>query len=264
MATSAFAQTAISSENFGVGKASSPYPSVSAYTGYQSVSPVTFAGNADIRVPASGSTAAAYPNASAAGCVFLGAVTDATLPEKFVTISGIDTQNFTNITLSFGHYNGATANPVVPKVEVSEDGTTWTQLSYTRTNTSASVWELATPSGTIPATANLRIRFTNPVNSNVGYRIDDIKLEGTAASLGTASSNKDVFTIYPTQVSNGIINVSSSKNGLKSVKIYDASSKLVLATKTQKEVNVANLSKGFYVLNVEENGVVTSKKFMIK
>jgi len=255
----AIAQTTIYSENFGAGTGSTNTV-VTSYTGFQNPAPVNYTGNSDIRTTF---TSIGYTGASGAGCLFLGATTNATLPEKFITISGIDTSQYENLSLSFGNYNGVSGNSIVPKLEVSEDGSNWTTLSYSRVATNTSVWEYATASGTIPATANLRIRFTNPVNSNIEYRIDDLKLVGTH-TLAVNNSKKEKFNIYPTVVTNGIICVTSASNQTKKITIYDSTAKLVISRGTDKEINVSQLPKGTYIINVEENGVVESKKFIVK
>lgn len=254
-----YSQTVIYSESFGAGTGSTN-TGVSVYTGYQNSSPTIYTGNSDIRTtfPSTG-----YAGSSGAGCLFIGATTPATAPEKFLTISGMNTLNYSGINLSFGHYNGVTGNSIVPKVEVSEDGTNWTALSYSRIITNASVWEYATATGTIPATANLRIRFTNPVNSNIGYRIDDLKLTGTS-TLAVNNTRKQHFNIYPTVVTNGIICINSESNKTKKITVYDSAARLIISRGAEKEINVSQLSKGTYVINVEENGVVESKKFIIK
>ena len=256
----AIAQTTIFTENFGTGTGSTN-TSVGVYTGYQNASPIVYSGNSDIRTTFSST---GYTGASGAGCLFLGATTAATAPEKFLTISGIKTSEYKDISLSFGHYNGIANTSFVPKVEVSTDGSNWTALSYARVSTNASVWEYVTAAGTIPKTENLRIRFTNTMDSAVGYRIDDIKLVGNLDALAVNNTKKEHFNIYPTAVSNGIVYVTSPSNGLKNIKIYDASAKLVISTATPKEVNVSKLAKGTYIMNVEENGVSQTKKFIVK
>jgi len=255
----AFSQTTIYSENFGAGTGSTN-TAVTSYGGFQNSSPINYTGNSDIRTTFAST---GYTGASGAGCLFLAATTTATLPEKFITISGINTSQYENLSLSFGNYNGLSGNSIVPKLEVSEDGTNWTTLSYSRVVTNTSVWEYATASGTIPSTANLRIRFTNPVNSNIGYRIDDLKLTGNQ-TLAINNAKKEKFNIYPTVVTNGIICVTSATNQTKKVTIYDSTAKLVISRGTDKEINVSQLPSGTYVMNVEENGVVESKKFIVK
>lgn len=253
-----FAQTTIYSESFGTPTATTL---LTAYTGYQNGSPIVYSGTADVRT----STPSDYPGASASGCVFLGAFTTASgTPAKTLIISGIDTSGYSNIALSFGHQKGTNAGSNELKVEVSANGTTWTPLTYTRpTGSGTSIWLVVTPTGTIPATSNLSIRFTNPLDSNVGFRVDDVKLTGTQ-TLAVSNAKKEKFNIYPTVVSNGIIYITSDNNQTKKVSIYDSSARLVISKGTDKEINVSQLDKGTYIINVEENGAVESKKFIIK
>lgn len=252
-ATVMFSQTTIYSENFGTPTSTT---ALSAYNGYQQSAPILYTGTADVRNTTSST---GYTNASGNGSVFVaGTVT----PARYIIIEGINTLDFTNIGMSFGHQKTTNASSNELTVEVSSDGTNWTMLNYTRA-TGNSLWVLITPTGVIPSTANLRIKFTNPTTSNAGFRIDDIKLTGTASSLSVESVSKDTFKIYPTLVSNGKIYISSSKNKMMNVKIYDQSSKLIMSAQTQKEVNVSTLEKGVYSLNIEEDGVLTSKRIVI-
>ncbi len=253
-----FAQTTIYSESFGTPTATTL---LTAYTGYQNSSPISYSGTADVRT----STPSDYAGASASGCVFLGAFTTASgTPAKTLIISGINTTGYNDLALSFGHQKGTNAGSNELKVEVSSDGTNWTPLTYSRpTGSGTSIWIVVTPTGTIPATSNLTIRFTNPLDSNVGFRVDDIKLTGNQ-TLAVNNVKKEHFNIYPTVVSNGIICITSASNQTKKVNIYDSTAKLVISRGTDKEVNVSQLPKGTYIMNVEENGVVESKKFIIK
>ncbi len=249
------AQTTIYSENFGAG-AGSTNPTVSVYTGYQNSTPISYSCTADIRISTPSDT---YAGASGQGCVFLGGTT----PEKSISISGINTLGFKDLVLSFGHQKGTNASNNELIVEVSADNTNWTPLTYTRaTGSGTSIWTLITATGSIPETANLGLRFRNNV-SNIGFRIDDVKIVGDKV-LATQDIKTNHFTIYPTIVSNNIINISSKNNAVKNVKIYDLSSKLMINTQTQKEVNVSTLKKGIYIINVEENGQKESSKFIIK
>lgn len=253
-----YCQTTIYSENFGTPAATTL---LAAYTGYQNSSPIIYSGTADVRT----STPSDYAGASAAGCVFFGAFTTASgTPAKTLVISGINTTDFTNLALSFGHQKGTNAGSNELKVEVSADGTNWTTLSYTRpTGSGTSNWLMINAAGAIPATFNLRIKFTNPLDSNVGFRIDDVKLTGTS-TLAVNNIRKDHFKIYPTVVTNGVICISSDSNKSKKITVYDSSARLVISRSTEKELNVSQLSKGTYIINVEENGIVESKKFIIK
>ncbi|MCD0454521.1 T9SS type A sorting domain-containing protein [Chryseobacterium sp. LC2016-27] len=254
-----FAQTTIYSENFGNPTATTL---LTAYSGYQNSSPIIYSGTADVRnsTPSEG-----YTGASGNGCVFLGAVTLASgNPAKTLIIEGINTTNYSGIAMTLGHYKSTNAANNELTIEVSADGVTWAPLSYTRpTGTGTSNWILISPTGTIPTTSNLRIRLTNVLDSNVGIRVDDIKLTGTATTLATSENSKKGFNIYPTSVTDGKIFINSTKNSDKKVKVFDQTGRLLINKAVKTEVNVSELSKGIYILNVEESGTSVSQKIII-
>ena len=89
----------IYSENFGTtAPTTTPYPTVSAFTGYQNSSPITYAGTAEIRQ----STPSNYTGASGVDNVFF----QTTVSNPTLTISGINTSsvNSSNLEMSLGHY----------------------------------------------------------------------------------------------------------------------------------------------------------------
>lgn len=252
---SIFAQSTIYSENFGTPTATTV---VTSYSAYQNASPILYTGNADVRTttPSNG-----YTGSSGNGSVFIaGTVT----PAKFVMIEGIDTNNYINITMSFGHQKTTNASSNELTVEVSGDGTTWTPMNYTRA-TGNSSWVLITPTGIIPSTPNLRIKFTNPVTSNAGFRIDDVKITGTATSLSTTEiTKKNSLSVYPTLVADGFLYIKSEKPADKEVKVYSSVGKLLLTDKVRDHINVTKLPKGVYHLEVKENDKAEIFKFIIK
>jgi hypothetical protein len=167
----------IFSESFGLANSTT---SINIYTGYQNTSPISFnAGTSgtDVR---NTTVSSGYSGASGAGNVFFG-TNGGNL--KTLTISGINTQNITGLTLSFGLLRTDANNAMT--IEVSSDGTTFSALTASMPVTSNS-WTLTTCSGTIPSTSNLTIRFSK--SSNTSFRIDDVRLTGTATNL-TGSSN---------------------------------------------------------------------------
>jgi hypothetical protein len=157
-------QTTILTENFG-----SPTNTtlISAYTGWQSTSPITFDGNVDVRNTAPSTNS----GASGGGNVFF---TNNTT--KFFTISGINTSMYNEVFLTLNHHKSTTTSSNELIIEVSSDGINYTQLTYTRaTGTGTAVWRSISPSGNIPITTNLRIRFRQ--NSTAAqFRIDDVML----------------------------------------------------------------------------------------
>lgn len=253
IATTGFAQTTIFSENFGTPSGTT---AINA-NAYQNGTPIVFSGTADIRISTPSDT---YPGASSGGCVFLGG----TSPAKNIIIEGINTLNFTNLTLSFGHHKGTNASNNQLTVDVSTDGTNWTPLSYSRTTGGGtSVWALITPTGTIPATANLRVRFENPI-SNIGFRIDDVKLVGTPEVLSNNESTIAGLKIYPNPAKNTLF-VTSNSFTTKTVELYNVLGKLALKTKaTNTPINLSGLTSGIYIVKVTEDGKTATRKLVIE
>lgn len=182
-----FSNAQIYSENFGTtAPTATPYPTVSAFTGYQNSSPITYAGTAEIRQ----STASNYTGASGVDNVFF----QTTVSNPTLTISGINTSsvNSSNLEMSLGHYKGNNASSNELKIEVADLTVTtpvWTQLNYSRaTGTGTSAWMVIIPSGTIPSTTNLGVRFTNTITST-NFRIDDLKIYDKFAPVISTNSS---------------------------------------------------------------------------
>jgi hypothetical protein len=161
---------------------------------FQNSGALSFVGTGDVRstTPSSG-----YTGASGGGNVFITQTAN-----FFFEISGINTTRYSNLVLSFGHFKSTTAGSNELAVDVSADGTTYSPLSYSRpTGSGTATWLLVTPTGTIPATENLRIRFRQ-TSTSTQFRIDDVKLTGVAAtstpSISVTGSLSAVDTVYGT------------------------------------------------------------------
>lgn len=244
------AQGVFFAENFGDADGTT---AISAHT-FQNGSPVFFSGTADVRV----STPSDYDGASGDACVFFGG----TSPEKNLVIEGIDTSDFSDITMSFGQQKGTNASSNELLVSVSSDGINYTPLTYTRpTGGGTSIWIEITPSGTIPSTENLRIKFVNPI-SNVGFRIDDVKLSGNV--LGVNKNSIEGLNIFPNPVAGDFVYIKSDLNATKEVVIYDVLGKQVQRTSTESAINISSLNSGIYVVKITENGKFATRKLVVK
>ena len=178
----------IFSENMGAPTANT---SIAANT-FQNSGTLSFAGTGDVRITTRSS---GYTGASGDGSVFITQTAN-----LFFEISGINTTGYSNLALSFGHHKNTSAGSNELAVEVSADGTTYSPLSYSRpTGSGTATWLLVTPTGTIPATANLRIRFRQ-TSISTQFRIDDVKLTGVTAtlspSISATGSLSAVNTVY--------------------------------------------------------------------
>jgi len=183
-----FAQT-FYSENMGT--TASGNPLITAYTGFQNSSPITYTGTGDMRTT---TVSNGYTGASGGVNVFLSNTT----AQEFFQINNLNTSAYPteNIQLRFGYLANSVANAGLI-VEFSTDGTTFTPITFT-TNTNAA-WNLVTVAGgQIPSSATLSLRFTQP-NLAAQIRIDDVSLSNFNASctlnLGTPTTVCDDSTL---------------------------------------------------------------------
>lgn len=164
------AQTTVFSENMG---APAGTTSIAANV-FQNSGTLTFSGSGDVR---NNLVSSGYAAASGNGNVFVTNTTGTNFQ-----IANINTTGYTSLTLTFGQYKSSTAGNNELIVEVSSDGVTYTPLTYSRpTGAGTAVWALIAPTGIIPATANLRIRFRQ-TSTITQWRIDDVKLVGSITS----------------------------------------------------------------------------------
>jgi hypothetical protein len=165
----------IFSENIGTPSGTTAIASHS----FQNSSTLTFSGTADVR---NTTLSSGYAGASGAGNVFI-----TNTLGRFFEISNINTSSYSALVLSFGQHKSTIASDGTElEVEVSSDGTTYTPLTLTprATGSGTADWVQIMPTGTIPSTANLRIRFRQ-TSSTTQFRVDDVVLTGTAASTPT-------------------------------------------------------------------------------
>lgn len=149
----------------------------------------TFTGTGDVRntQPSIG-----YAGASGSGNVFL-----ATGSTIFYQISGINTSGHSGLSLSVGHYKATTASSNELVIETSTDGTTYTPLTYTRpTGSGTTTWLKVTPTGTIPSTPNLRIRFRQ-TSTSAQFRVDDVVLTGIPVTVTPVVSTTGALAAVP-------------------------------------------------------------------
>lgn len=119
-----------------------------------------------------------------------------------------------------------------------------------------------------------RVRLNQSSNATTPYiTLDELRVAnnwgqalGGAATLGIAKIDVSKFNAYPNPVTNGKLYISSESSSEKQVAIYSLLGQKVLETKTANnaEINVSQLAKGAYILNVTEDGKSDSKKLMIK
>jgi hypothetical protein len=71
--------------------------------------------------------------------------------------------------------------------------------------------------------------------------------------------------IYPNPITNGKAFITTKKNALKKIGIYDVFGKLVLSKDLQhKELDVSRLKKGVYIIRIAEGNRKSSRKLVIR
>jgi hypothetical protein len=158
-------------ETFGTtGSTASPHTNLTAYAGFvttgigsENVKYVTISGTVTVRNNSSSN----YPGASGGSNVIVsnGAGTFA--------VQNIASCGARNLTLSFGSNQ---TNDTLAVAYSPDNGTTWTELNYTKTTTT---WGLASIDFVLPeGTTCFALRFA-ALNTSFGTRIDDIKVTTT-------------------------------------------------------------------------------------
>ncbi len=167
----------IFTENIGTGSGTQTI----AATTFQNSGTYTYSGTGDTRTstPSTG-----YTGASGAKNVFL--TNNST---SSFQIADIVTTGYTNFALTFGAHKSTTASNMTELVvEYSTDGTNYFPLTFPAQPAvgGSAVWRLVTiTGGTIPAAANLRLRWRN-TSSAPAFRIDDITLTGDVSGTNTS------------------------------------------------------------------------------
>jgi hypothetical protein len=151
-------------------------------------------------------------------------------------ISGINTTKYTNIELSFGIWKESS---VVPVVEYSVDGQSWTQLIIGAVGNEA--WQLLnvkedSEKNGIPSVTNLRLRFKGVTNGDGLMLLDDFELKGQLEP----SLDPVVSSFSPTIGGEGTIVTFKGENlaGTTSVNLGRNGTELLSATATEVKVRI--------------------------
>lgn len=85
-------------------------------------------------------------------------------------------------------------------------------------------------------------------------------------TLSTVKNNIEGFNVYPNPVVNCKFAVSTNSDASKQLKIYSLLGKQVYSStiKSVETVEVANLNKGIYILKVEQEGKIATRKLVIQ
>lgn len=84
-------------------------------------------------------------------------------------------------------------------------------------------------------------------------------------TLSVVKNQIENFVMYPNPVSNGKLYMSSNNKLTRNVTIYALSGQQVYSKSLQAKeaINVSNLKKGIYIVKIEENGKIATRKLVI-
>ncbi len=81
----------------------------------------------------------------------------------------------------------------------------------------------------------------------------------------TQDTTIDGLNLYPNPVSNGKVFITSKSGQDKEVTIYDVLGKLIIQTVlTSKELNVASLNSGVYIIKIKEGEASATRKLIVR
>ena len=84
-------------------------------------------------------------------------------------------------------------------------------------------------------------------------------------SKGQEASSIEGLNLYPNPVSNGKVYITSKNDLDKGVIIFDVLGKKTLQTTiSSKELNIANLSPGVYIIKINEGEATSTRKLIVK
>jgi hypothetical protein len=171
------------------------------------------------------------------------------------TISGINTSNFDNPTLSFGIYGKNKVDVTLLKLQY-DSGSGLTDLGTTQIaalTTTKATW-MTVSNLVLPTAQNLRLTFSTPTTNStnlvlgvaqpIEIRIDDIKITGTSKSTLIHSTNSDNRKIIAI---NDVITLNGFNDG--NIEIYNMQGKQVYTSFIEKIIQ-PQLAKGLYIVRI--------------
>lgn len=117
--------------------------------------------------------------------------------------------------------------------------------------------------GTSPLGANKDVNLIDFTfdDYGTGFNVDNILMSDLTLSTDETKT-KAAISVYPNPTSDFISILTDDK--VNGVQIFDASGKLVVKSNGDKKIDVRNLQKGSYIINIETPDSKISKKFIKK
>jgi len=99
----------------------------------------------------------------------------------------------------------------------------------------------------------------------LSFAATNVVAQDSKSASKSQESYIDGLSFYPNPVTNGKVYISSKLNADKQIAIFDVLGKKVLQTLlTSKELNVASLSPGVYIIKIEEGDATATRKLIVR
>ena len=97
--------------------------------------------------------------------------------------------------------------------------------------------------------------------------VDNLVVSQTfSETLSVVENQIEGFAMYPNPVANGKFTITSNSSFDKNVEIYSMLGKRLVSktVKSNETIDISNLTTGFYMVRVEEEGKVATRKLLVK
>lgn len=89
--------------------------------------------------------------------------------------------------------------------------------------------------------------------------------QDTSSFNQTLPAKESSFKLYPNPATNDVVNITTAKNGIKDIIIYDVFGEIVLTDRiSSKSLYISRLVAGVYVLQVKEDNETMTRKLVVK
>ncbi|MCD0476576.1 S8 family serine peptidase [Flavobacterium sp. EDS] len=148
-------------------------------------------------------------------------------------------------------------------------GCPYIEAGYTaKDNLDTDISEGVTVSGTVDINTAGQYILTYKIkdllqNESLVTRI--INVSTSVCALEVDKNEIDGFVIYPNPVKEGKVYVQTAFTGIKNIVISDMAGKIVFTIETEnRELNIHRLPSGVYIMNVEQDGKVSTQKLIVE
>lgn len=97
------------------------------------------------------------------------------------------------------------------------------------------------------------------------FSLGSFAQDGKDSSVSKQEQPFENLNVYPNPVGNGKIYISSKTSAPKDIEIYDVLGKRVMQTSlTTKELNIASLNPGVYIIKIKEGDQRATRKLIVR